>query len=38
MFHDNMFHVKRDARHGDIIVIMSYRGFDGLQQRIFEVL
>ena len=33
-----MFHVKRDARPGDVIVIMSCRGFDGLRERILDEL
>ncbi len=33
-----LFHMKRDIRSGDIIVIMSCRGFDGLPQRILKIL
>ena len=33
-----LFHVKQDIRSGDVIVIMSCRGFDGLRERIMEVL
>lgn len=35
---DLLFHMKRDAKPGDIIVIMSCRGFDGLRERILDVL
>ena len=35
---DLLFHMKRDARPGDIIVIMSCRGFDGLRERILNEL
>ena len=33
-----LFHMKRDARPGDVIVIMSCRGFDGLRERILNEL
>ena len=33
-----MFHVKRDARPGDVIVIMSCRWFDRLREKILDVL
>ncbi len=33
-----MFHMKQDSRPGDVIVIMSCRGFDGLPKRILEIL
>lgn len=33
---DNLlFHMKLDTRPGDVIVIMSCRGFDGLREKIF---
>lgn len=36
---DNLlFHMKHDIKTGDIIVIMSCRGFDGLRERIMDVL
>jgi len=33
-----LFHVKREARSGDVVVIMSCRGFDGLREKILKVL
>src|SRR3989344_2126935 len=33
-----LFHVKQEARPGDVIVIMSCRGFDGLRERILDEL
>ncbi len=33
-----LFHVKQEAKRGDIIVIMSCRGFDGLYKLIWDVL
>lgn len=35
---DLLFHVKRDVRPKDVVVIMSCRGFDGLRERILEEL
>ncbi len=35
---DLLFHLKQDKREGDIIVIMSCRGFDNLYQKIWDVL
>lgn len=33
-----LFHMKHDAKPGDIIIIMSCRGFDGLRERILNEL
>lgn len=42
LFFDNleklMFHVKTIAQPGDILLIMSCRGFDGLREKIMEIL
>jgi len=33
-----LFHMKHDSKSGDVIIIMSCRGFDGLPKKILEIL
>ena len=33
-----LFHMKRDSRSGDVVVITSCRGFDGLREKILKEL
>ncbi|HLC94885.1 MAG TPA: hypothetical protein VJH89_00205, partial [Patescibacteria group bacterium] len=33
-----LFHMKQNLKHGDVIVIMSCRGFDGLPKEILKII
>jgi hypothetical protein len=33
-----LFHMKREIKPGDVICIMSCRGFDGLYKQIWDIL
>ena len=33
-----LFHMKQNLKHGDVVIIMSCRGFDGLPQEILKII